>query len=132
MGRKPPKTSAADDRVEWGLAALASVVVLGLFTFLAFEAVSKPDAGPVIRLEIASMEEVAGATYVDVKVTNFGTQAAADVGIEGEVEVEGEVQTADATLDYAPPGSDAQVTLVFATTVTATDVQLRVIGFREP
>lgn len=132
MARKPSKTPPEVARIEWLLAAMSALLVLALLGFLVLDAVTRPDTGPSFALQVVSAKVVGEATYVDVTVRNLGAQAAADVVVQGQSGEDSEPNAAEAILDYAPPGSDAHVTLVFDQLVQAGSVQLRISGFREP
>lgn len=119
------------DRIEWVLAAICGATVVLLFGFLLVEAAVIPDTPPTINVTAEGSRVVQGQTYVEVSVQNSGSEAAADVEIEGSANGESN-PISHASLDYAPPDSDAVVTLVFSGTVARSDIAVRVVGFGNP
>jgi uncharacterized protein (TIGR02588 family) len=116
--------------LEWVLAAIAAMVVTTILCFLVLEAVTKSGHQPDLRLQVVEVREVDGRFFVDVLVDNRGYGAAADVEVLGATGAQG--QAVRALLDYAPPESGEIVTLGFVAPVQASELELRVGGYREP
>lgn len=132
----PRKTDKAENEkaagIEWIIAGIAALLVVAVFGFFVFEALTSIGGKPAIALKPAETREVGGAHYVEVEVENTGDEAAADVTIAGTAGEGPEAQTAEAMLDYAPAHSKEAVTLVFTRPVEPGSLQLQVLGFREP
>ena len=125
-GDRKPRQS--DERVEWIVAAFASLLVLALVGYLLFIAVTDTGGPPRLLAEIDEID-ASRPGYVVVTVRNEGESSAADVVLAGTL-ADGE--TAEATLDYSPANSQTGATLVFPRSVTADEMEIRVKGFGEP
>lgn len=126
--REPRKPSA----IQWIISGTAAIAVVAIFGFFVYEALTNIGGKPAIVLTPAEGEMRENAFYVEVTVENTGRKAAADVDIEGSFGSGEAMETATVTLDYAPSRSSETVTLVFAQEVPAGDLELKVLGFREP
>jgi uncharacterized protein (TIGR02588 family) len=118
--------------IEWTLAAVSGVIILGLAGYLLFEAVTKTGSHPVLILRIDGIEAMPEGAVVDISVLNTGHATAAEIEIEGTLGTGPDAITSTATLDYAPAESTSPVALVFNRPVSANELALRVLGYRDP
>jgi uncharacterized protein (TIGR02588 family) len=114
--------------IEWIIACFALVLVLTLIVYLAVMAWTAGDSPPNLLLSAEHLDP-ARPGYVEVTVHNDGRGSAADVQIEGTLP---DGESSEATLDYSPANSEAQVTLVFTRPVQPEEVTLQVKGFSDP
>ena len=121
---KGPDRSAL---LEWIIAAVSSVVLIGLVGFLVYDAIRQNGGTPILMLAVESTN-VGQEGQVVVTVGNDGDRAAAEVRIEG---LAGE-ERSEAVLDFSPAHSRLSVTLMFSEPVDAGDVALRVLSFTDP
>jgi len=131
MAVEQAKAKLRTDLLEWALGGVASILVLALFGFLAFDAITDRNLPAQIMLRAAQARAVDNKVYVEVEVENVGHAAAAEVEVEGTLRGE-QASAATATLDYAPARSRKSVTLVFAMPVSLDQLNLRVLGYRDP
>lgn len=126
---KPAKQSRSKvDALEWIIAAVAAVLVLGLVLFLAYEAVTQMGGEPDISLEVVKIVETGQTHVVVVSVINDGGATAADV----ELEARSGTEESHVVLAYSPAQSVREVSMVFSQAVAAQDIALRVLGYVDP
>ncbi|WP_127752312.1 hypothetical protein [Devosia sp. 1566] len=130
----PPPSPAARKAglIEWILAALSALVILGLASFLLVEALTKTGSHPELTLRLDAVRQTSDGFVADVTVLNLGHATAAEVGIEGTVGSGQDAVSGSVTLDYAPAQSQSPVALVFDRPVTPETLALRVLGYRDP
>lgn len=125
--------SAANERIEWIVAAISAVIVLALFGFILFEAVTKTGDSPDIRFEIARGVAMTDGYALEVTVHNDGHVTVSGVEIEAEADLGGgETEVSTVTVDYLPAESGTDVGLAFSQEVDPERVTLRVLGYSYP
>lgn len=125
--------SEANERLEWVVASISSVIVVALLGFIGFEAVTKTGDTPDISFSIGDGTAMGSSYLVEVEVRNDGHVTVAGVDIEGVADLGGgESETGSVTLDYLPAESSTEVGLVFSQEVDPERVRLRVLGYRYP
>ena len=125
--------SAANERIEWIVAAISAVIVLALFGFILFEAVTKTGDTPDIHFEIERGVAMSDGFALEVTAHNDGHVTVAGVQIEAEADLGGgESEVSSVTVDYLPAESGTEVGLVFSQEVDPERVRLRVLGYTYP
>lgn len=118
-------------RLHWIAAGIGAVVFFGVIAILVGYGVSEGGTPPVITVHSAPPMRVAEGYSVVVTVENVGGSTAAGIEIEGRAG-DGEGSMARARLDYLPPGSSREATLVFMHDPMEGDLRVRVLGYRAP
>lgn len=136
QGAKKREERAQDkkaERLEWIVAAISSVIVLGLTGFILYEAVTKTGSEPDIRMAIERGVPMTDGYVVEITVRNDGHATVSDVQIEGTAELgDGETETGNVTINYLPAASGIEVGLGFSREVDPEQVTLRVLGYSYP
>jgi len=130
---KKDEHSKVNERIEWIVAGISTVIVLVLSGFILFEAVTKTGGMPDISFAISRSAAMGTAYVIEVEVRNDGHVTVAGVDIEAEAALsEGQIETSTVTLDYLPAESSTEVGLVFSQQVDPEQVTLQVLGYRYP
>ena len=131
-GGTPERGGNRISALEWAVAAVGLLLVLGTVAFLLVDAV-RGDAPPRLAARADSVI-VRGAAEFVVPFTarNDGGATAAEVTVVGELRDGAGVEAARAQLDYLPGASERRGTLVFTRDPRAGTLRLRVEGWREP
>lgn len=120
-------------RLHWIAAGFGAVIFVGVIAILVGYGLSEGGTPPVITVHAAPPMRVAEGYSVVVTVENMGGSTAADIEIEGRAgAADTEWAVARARLDYLPPGSDREATLLFTHNPDAGDLRVRVLGYRTP
>lgn len=118
--------------LEWVVAGLGLILVLGAVGFMLFKTFTNSDAPPTVQLRILDVTASSGGYLVLVEAHNSGDEAAAELGIEGTIERGGEtVETSATTFDFLPSDSVREGGLFFSQDPRGS-LTLRVLGYREP
>ena len=119
--------------VEWVVLALSIAVIVALVAALVADAVNDEGAPP--RPTIVVHEADARATeagwLLPATIGNDGDQAAEQVTVEADAEVDGVSQTSQAEVDFLPSGASIEVAFGFTDRPDGA-VTVRVIGYRLP
>ena len=87
----------------------------------------------LVRLEVLDIQDLPEGYLVRFAAENEGSQAAAALLIEGELELpDGQTETGEATIDYLPPRSTREGALVFRNDPVSGDLTVRPKGFTRP
>ena len=120
--------------LEWVSAAVGLVIVLGMFGFLAVDAM-RSDSGmpPIMRVEPVRLTVASGQYVLQVNVSNSSRKAGAGVQISGELKRGGaSIESSAATLSYVPGQSQRRAGLVFRHDPRRFELDRRVTGYERP
>lgn len=124
----PKRTSV----LEYLVAALGLVFVLGVVGFMTYRALSDGNQPPDVSLKVVQVTRSSGGYHVAIEAQNTGDETAAELGVEGTVERPGqEPETSETTFDFVPPDSVREGGLFFSEDPRGA-LTLRVLGYREP
>jgi len=127
--RRPPNTSP----LEWVVAGLSLLLVLGVAAFLLRDAFSKPPSPPRITFEVDSVVRAGRGWLVEFRARNQGRTTAAGVEVEGELLADtGSVETSAVTIDYVPAGGSTGAGLFFSSDPRRYRLELRPKGYDRP
>ena len=130
QGEQPGQTR--NSVLEWAVAGLGFVLVVFAVGFMAFQAFTSQDLPPNIELHVVSVQDVQGGYLALLEARNRGDEAAAEVGVEGTIERNGqEVETSETTFDFIPSGSVREGGLFFTEDPRGA-LTVRSVGYREP
>jgi uncharacterized protein (TIGR02588 family) len=119
--------------LEWVVAGLGALLVLGTIGYLAAQALWRDATPPDVRLVAEPARALEDGWLVRFRALNRGGEPAAELLIEGELRgPEGSVETSEATLDYLPPGSQREGGLLFSHDPRRFELALRAKGYARP
>ena len=119
--------------LEWFLAVIGVVVVVGIVAYLVFVGVSTGSGPPDLHARPIRSVEQNGSHLMIVEVENLGGSPAASVLVEGRLFDEGtNIQTSEVTIDYVPVDSTGDAALVFTEPPEEFELRLRVLGYLTP
>lgn len=132
----PDRSPPAEDisALEWVIAALGLVLVVGTIALTLHDALGSPDAPPSLVVRADSVVALDGAGFlVRFTAENRGERTAADVPITGELRVGADsTESSEATLDYVPGRSRRRGGLYFRSDPRRGTLELRAGGFQDP
>ena len=115
------------------MASIGALLFLVLLGYLLFQAVSGNGVPPDIIVEVTEIQKNGDDHLVIFEARNRGGQTAASVIIRGELERFGvTLETAEATLDYLPPGSMRAGGLLFRRDPRELDLVIAAAGYSRP
>ena len=119
--------------LEWIVAALGLVLVVGVVAFLVVQATHDDGAPPILSVHVDSVVTLGDSAYlVQFTAENRGRATAAGVGIVGEVGEGAAIEQSRASVDYLPGRSTHRGGLLFRGDPRGGRARLRVEGYREP
>lgn len=123
----------ANQRTEWIVGLTSAAIVLALFGFILFEAVTKTGNTPDFHFEIERGVALSDGYALELTAHNDGHVTVAGVQIEAVADLgQGETETSTVTVDYLPAESGTELALVFSQEVDPEQVTLRVMGYSYP
>ena len=119
--------------LEWVVAGIGALLVAGTIGYLTLQALWRDATPPAVRIEALPPLALQGGWLVRFRAINQGGEPAAQLLVEGELSgPEGSVETAQATLDYLPPGSEREGGLFFSRDPGEFELRLRAKGYARP
>ena len=119
--------------LEWLVAGIGALLVAGTIGYLVYQALWRDQTPPDVRLVALRVLALEHNHLVEFRAVNQGGEPAAQLLVEGElVGAEGPVETAEATLDYLPPGSHRDGGLFFSRDPREFELRLRAKGYARP
>lgn len=118
---------------EWAVAAVGSVLVLGVILYMAYLALTEHGAPPDISLAIERVHPASGGYLAEIVAVNSGGTTAADVTIEAVMKHRGrDIESRQLMFDFLPMHSERTAGIVFERDPGEFQVELRVLSHREP
>lgn len=118
--------------LQWVVATVALVVVVASFGLVLYRGVAY-DTEPAVLTVSGDSVALRGTAYAwYVTARNEGGTTAADVHIEGVVNVAGTAERSTVVLDFVPAGSRAAGVLLFSADPRARSSTVRITGYRQP
>ena len=119
--------------LEWIVAAVGLILVIGTIGFMIYEALTSKDAPPKFETSVERIDEINSGYRVIFKTVNEGEKTAADVRIEGELKDGTQsVEKSETTISYAPSKSEVRGGLFFKNNPQQLQMEVRVAGYSEP
>lgn len=130
-GRKPLARQA--HWIEWVTGAVATAVVAGMISWIAYNAMTQTGGAPDLSVEIVRQRAFQGGYEISFIVANAGPRTAGSVPVLGEIR-DGErlIEAREVTFDYVPAHSQASGSLLFQTDPARHTLSLRASGFVDP
>jgi uncharacterized protein (TIGR02588 family) len=117
-------------RAERVLGAFGVLLVVGLLGFLTYQAVAERASAPDLSATVSGVERVGEQWAVRFTVDNDGGATAQHVQVLGEIASGGGTTARSATtIDYLPPHSDRDGTLLFDSNPDEGTLSVRVGGY---
>jgi uncharacterized protein (TIGR02588 family) len=119
--------------LEWLIAAIGLVLVVGTIGFMLYQAFTVKDTPPSFKTNVERIEQVNSGYIVIFKIINEGEQTASGVEIEGEIK-DGDkiIETSGVSLDYVPSKSESKGGLFFKQNPKQFQLEIRAKGYSEP
>ena len=118
---------------EWVVATIGAVLVAGTIGWLVWLATMRDETPPDVRVVEAGVVALQDGWLVRFRAANAGSQAAAELLIEGAlVGPDGAIETSEATVDYLPPRSEREGGLIFSRDPRQHELRLRAKGYVDP
>lgn len=119
--------------LEWIVAAVGLILVVGTIGFMMYEGLGSENAPPNFTAKIERIDAVNSGYLVLFSIANAGDQTASGVNVEGELKNGGEsVEKSDVTFDYAPSNSETKGGLFFKNDPKQFQIEIRAKGYVEP
>lgn len=118
---------------EWILAALGTVLVGVAISMMVYRATTLIETPPSFETSVESISPTSNGFVVAFRVKNTGSQTAAGVNIEANLEQSGQtVESSTATLTYVPGRSERHGGVFFTKDPGAHTVSIRALGYEKP
>lgn len=128
-----PAGRRAIPTLEWLVGGAGALLISLIVGYLVFSALGRDESPPDVRLRVLEVRELAESFVVRFEAENVGSIAAAQLVIEGELELAGgQTETGEATIDYLPPRSTREAALVFESDPASGTLSLTPLGFSRP
>lgn len=119
--------------LEWIVAAIGLVIVVGSVGFLLFSALTRTDQPPILIVKEESVTNTEGGFLVKFSLENKSQNNAGAVMVEGKLlEGEKEIETSSASVSYAPSNSKREGGMIFTKNPESYKLELRAIGYEKP
>jgi len=119
--------------LEWAVAAVGLVLVLGTAVFLASQGYANRSSPPDISLRSESVVQLRNGYLMNVEALNVGGSTAADVKVTGALaNASGVAETSEMTFRYLPPNSARTGGLFFTKDPRQFKLTLRPTGYEAP
>ena len=126
------KDRNAKNVLEWVVFAISSLLVAGVVGFLVWSTLAGNGKLAAFNIEIGSVTTLPESSVVQVKVTNTGSQTAAEVNLSIVARYPGGEKETGLTIDFIPRGGTRDGYAVFQGQGTPEDITARVQGYIEP
>lgn len=125
--------SARTPALEWLMAALGLVLLLGVIGVLLVDALGDGGEPPAISLATLGVTRTPAGWVVEFEARNTSHAPAAEVSVTGALTAGGaELERRTATLDYLPGGGASRGGLLFRNDPAGARLELSADGYREP
>lgn len=119
--------------IEWLVAAVSLVIVLGVIVILIFEAFTDPVTPPILSIRTERIVETRYGYIVEFQVENAGYATAASLLVEGELAAADSVlETSEVTIDFVPAESRRKAGLFFKHDPRRYHLTIEPRGYDEP
>jgi uncharacterized protein (TIGR02588 family) len=119
--------------LEWLVAAIGALLVAGTIGYLSWQALSRDQTSPDVRIVSEPPLALQGGWLVRFRAINHGGEPVAELLVEGELrDSRGSIETAQAILDFLAPGSEAAGGLFFSRDPGELELRLRAKGYARP
>jgi uncharacterized protein (TIGR02588 family) len=119
--------------LEWIVAAVSTLVVLGAIGLLLREAFGEPDTPPEIQIAVEEIVQTSSGYVVEFWAENRGSTTAASLAIEGELLQDTvSVETSSVTIDYVPGEARRKAGLFFSSDPRRYTLDIKAKGYDEP
>ena len=119
--------------LEWVIAGVSALLVLGTIAFLLHDALSGPSTPPQVTVHADTVLRAGPGWLVEFRATNGGQTTAAGLTVEGTLEADtGTVERSEVTIDYVPAQGSRRGGLYFTRDPGRHRLQLRATGYDRP
>lgn len=119
--------------MEWIVALVGLTLVVFTVSWIIWRGLTRESAPPQVSFQVQSVEKIGNGYLVNVQAVNQGGKTAADVKVAGTLSnARGQIETAEMTFKFLPPGSPKQGGLFFAQDPRALKLELSAKGYEAP
>lgn len=119
--------------LEWWVAGISALLVLGVVASLLHDALGPADTPPHVVIEVDSVVAIGDRYLVQFRARNHGGETAAGVQVEGTVGGgTGAGESSQVTLDYVPARGSRKGGLFFTRDPRADHLEIRALGYGRP
>lgn len=130
---RKPSLSLNGNHLEWGLAALSTIIVIAMIAFLGHQAMTQDKAHSDPVAVVTGIFATAQGYRVEFDARNAGKTTAAAVTFRANLLRDGHViETADITFDYLPGHSHRAGTVIFRAKPRESTLVIRAVSYRLP
>lgn len=131
-GQKSAGARGGTSPLEWVVAGVSALVVLGTAGFLVREATG-PSSPPLITVQVDTVVRAGQGWLVEFQARNSGHSTAAGLVIEGELTSDtGAVEKSEMIIDYVPARGKRQGGLFFSHDPRQNRLDIRPKGYERP
>jgi len=125
-------TRGARTAAEWTTLACSCLVLAVLVALIAARLGEDRDPASPVAVIDGEIRSSDGLHHVDVVVTNYGDDTAANVQVSAELTIDGEVTAADQTIDFLAGDEEEELVFVFEDDPADGELTVAVTGFAVP
>jgi uncharacterized protein (TIGR02588 family) len=118
--------------LEWSVFVVSLVLVVGMLSYLAYDAAVLGDAPPRMVVTVGEPEQRGDHYAVPIAVTNHGDQTAEDVFVEVVLAGAGEEQRGALEIAFLPRGATHEGWAAFSRDPRGGELTARVVGYTQP
>jgi uncharacterized protein (TIGR02588 family) len=119
--------------IEWLTGLVSGLLVLGIISWVAYEAVTQDATPPNLIALIGSDTATDAGRRVEFKIVNRSDKTAAAVTVRGEIVNGGNtLESHEMTLDYVPGHSSARGAFIFSADLSGGQIRIRPTAYAEP
>jgi uncharacterized protein (TIGR02588 family) len=132
-GRGERRSREGTSPLEWVVAGLGTLLVLGTAGFLVRDAASGSSSPPRITVAVDSVLPAGAGYLVEFTARNGGETTAAGLVVEGEMRSgDGSVERSEVTIDFLPAGGSRRAGLFFSEDPRGHRLEIRPKGYDRP
>lgn len=133
MAEKSENKNKQTSFLEWLMAAVGLILVVGALGFIIYKAATDGDKPPILKVKSTNIEKNEAGYLVEFEIENSGDITAASVVVEGKLTKGAEeIETSSATFDYAPAHSKRSGGLYFKNDPQTADLEILAKSYQKP
>lgn len=130
---KPEEQKQEIPLLEWAIAVIGLLLVLGTVGFMLYKAYNSTETPPDFSVTIEKIEKFKNGYSVKFTVVNSGEQTASNVAIEGVLkDGQSDLETSSVTFDYISTQSQTKGGLFFQNDPRQFQLDIKAKSYTEP
>lgn len=132
-GREGPRPREGTSPLEWVVAGLSAVLVMGAAAFLLHDAAAGTASPPRITITVDTVVPAGTGWLVEFRAHNGGRTTAAELLVEGTIRSDtGTVERSEVTIGYVPAAGKRKAGLFFSEDPRRHRLEIRPKGYDRP